>query len=177
MEKIVKREQLASHPRAAGRENWSSAQAYVLAVFCLVLGVALGYLFRGSASPATETAAAASPADGNAPQGPPTQAQLAPEQQKAMVDQAVAPLLATLKYGGAVRIRIDDENHGRHQDRTHLFAKGLPKLRTLDAPRARHRSRGRDETRPNRACRARASGSRGSRTSRPASSSNFISPI
>ena len=31
-------------------------QAYLLAVFCLVLGVALGYLFRGSASPAAETA-------------------------------------------------------------------------------------------------------------------------
>ena len=32
--------------------TWTSAQAYILAVFCLVLGVALGYLFRGSASPA-----------------------------------------------------------------------------------------------------------------------------
>jgi cytochrome c-type biogenesis protein CcmH/NrfG len=73
---------------------WTSAQAYILAIFCLVLGVALGYLFRGSASPAA-TAQAASAAIGNAPQGQP--AQLTPEQQKAMVDQALAPLLATLK--------------------------------------------------------------------------------
>ncbi|HUA15332.1 MAG TPA: tetratricopeptide repeat protein [Verrucomicrobiae bacterium] len=39
--------------------DWTSTQAYVLAVFCLLLGVALGYLFRGSASPATATTAAA----------------------------------------------------------------------------------------------------------------------
>ena len=30
-------------------------QAYLLAAFCLLLGVALGYLFRGSASPAAAT--------------------------------------------------------------------------------------------------------------------------
>jgi cytochrome c-type biogenesis protein CcmH/NrfG len=37
---------------------WTSAQAYVLAAFCLVLGVALGYLFRGSASSVPQVAAA-----------------------------------------------------------------------------------------------------------------------
>ncbi len=78
-------------------QAWSSAQAYMLAVFCLVLGVALGYLFRGSASPVATNAAATAPADGSAPQGQPTQPQLTPEQQKAMADQAVAPFLATLK--------------------------------------------------------------------------------
>ena len=83
----------SSHPKA-----WTDIQAYLLAVFCLVLGVALGYLFRGSASPVAETAqASAAAADGGVPQGQSTQAQLTPEQQKAMVDQAVAPLLATLK--------------------------------------------------------------------------------
>lgn len=68
------------------------AQSYILAVFCLILGVALGYLFRGSASPAAVTAAVSSTADANT-----TQPQITPEQQKAMLDQAVAPLLATLK--------------------------------------------------------------------------------
>jgi len=97
MEKMGKKEQTASHPQAAERETWTGTQAYILAVFCLVLGVALGYLFRGSASPAAETAAASAPADGSVAQGTPAQAQLSPEQQKAMVDQAVAPLLATLK--------------------------------------------------------------------------------
>jgi Flp pilus assembly protein TadD len=87
--------QNATHPQSADRENWTGTQAYILAVFCLVLGVALGYLFRGSASPALQTAAASAPANSSAAQG--TQPQLTPEQQKEMLNQAVAPLLATLK--------------------------------------------------------------------------------
>ncbi|MGC2171101.1 MAG: tetratricopeptide repeat protein [Candidatus Sulfotelmatobacter sp.] len=83
----------ASHSKA----GWTDVQAYVLAVFCLVLGVALGYLFRGSASPVTQTAQASAAADGGVAQGQPPQGQITPEQQKAMVDQAVAPLLTTLK--------------------------------------------------------------------------------
>jgi len=87
--------QNARHSHAGRGENWSSAQAYILAIFCLVLGVALGYLFRGSASPAGETVAASAPADGTAAQG--AQPQETPEQQKEMIDQAATPLLATLK--------------------------------------------------------------------------------
>jgi tetratricopeptide (TPR) repeat protein len=83
----------APHTKA----GWTDIQAYVLAVFCLVLGVALGYLFRGSASPVAEAAQTSAAIDGGIPQGRSTQAQVTPEQQKAMVDQAVAPLLATLK--------------------------------------------------------------------------------
>jgi cytochrome c-type biogenesis protein CcmH/NrfG len=72
--------------------TWSSAQAYVLAVFCLVLGVALGYLFRGSASPA---AASDQRTVTGAPAG--TDQQFDPEQHKAMVEQVVTPLLDALK--------------------------------------------------------------------------------
>jgi len=90
---MEKKQEIVSHPKGVKRDDWTSTQAYILAVFCLVLGVALGYLFRGSASPAAETVASAS--DGSAAQG--SQAQLTPEQQKVMIDQAVAPLLATLK--------------------------------------------------------------------------------
>jgi len=72
-------------------------QGYILAAVCLLLGVALGCLFRGSASPVATNAAAASSSDGSAAPGQPAQAQLTPEQQKAMADQAVAPLLVTLK--------------------------------------------------------------------------------
>jgi cytochrome c-type biogenesis protein CcmH/NrfG len=92
---MVKKEEIASTVQPADRGSWTSTQSYILAVFCLILGVALGYLFRGSASPSPETAAASAPTDGSAAQG--TQPQLTPEQQKAMIDQAVAPLLATLK--------------------------------------------------------------------------------
>jgi Tfp pilus assembly protein PilF len=86
---------------------WTDVQAYLLAAVCLVLGVALGYLFRGSAAPVAGVAQASAPSDGNAAQGQPGQAQpnqaqpaqvqMNPAQQKVMVDQAVAPLLATLK--------------------------------------------------------------------------------
>ena len=77
-------------------QAWTSTQAYLLAAFCLVLGVALGYLFRGSASPTTTVSASAPVEDSSTPnqlQAP----QITPEQQKAMVDEAVAPLLAGLK--------------------------------------------------------------------------------
>jgi cytochrome c-type biogenesis protein CcmH/NrfG len=74
----------------------SSTQAYLLAAFCLVLGVALGYLFRGSASPGVQAAQASSSTTSSAA-AQSQQPQLTPEQQKATVDQAVAPLLATLK--------------------------------------------------------------------------------
>jgi cytochrome c-type biogenesis protein CcmH/NrfG len=86
-------ERHTSHSKGSGTD----IQAYVLAAFCLVLGVALGYLFRGSASPAAATVQASVAADGNGAQGQSGQPQLTPEQEKAMVEQAVAPLLATLK--------------------------------------------------------------------------------
>ena len=70
---------------------WTGMQAYLLAAFCLVLGVALGYLFRGSASPSAPVAAAAA-------------TQPEPEAQKqqqaaaqAAVQQAAAPLLELVK--------------------------------------------------------------------------------
>lgn len=49
---------LRSTTNSGAAPSWTSAQAYVLAAFCLVLGVALGYLFRGSASSVPRVAAA-----------------------------------------------------------------------------------------------------------------------
>src|SRR5579859_3469473 len=46
-----------SATNSAGAVLWTGTQAYVLAAFCLLLGVALGYLFRGSASVGTAQAA------------------------------------------------------------------------------------------------------------------------
>jgi len=80
-------------PRA---QSWTSTQAYLLAALCLVLGVGLGYLFRGSASPAAAVSASSGVQNGT-DQNPLNQPQVTPEQQKAMVDQSVSPLLATLK--------------------------------------------------------------------------------
>ena len=66
---------------------WTSRQAYVLAAFCLVLGVALGYLFRGSASPVAAQASATT----NAQPGADASRQAAEAQ--AALAQATAPLL------------------------------------------------------------------------------------
>ena len=70
---------------------WTSTQAYLLAAFCLLLGVALGYLFRGSASPAASAAAAAT-----AQQGGAAQSQQQAAEAQAAVEQAAAPLLAAV---------------------------------------------------------------------------------
>jgi len=78
---------IPSRPQA--ETPWTATQAYGLAVFCLLLGVALGYLFRGSASPAASAAMQpAVAADSSSDSG-----KLTAEQQKAMVDRAAAPLL------------------------------------------------------------------------------------
>jgi cytochrome c-type biogenesis protein CcmH/NrfG len=70
---------------------WTSTQAYVLAAFCLLLGVALGYLFRGSASPAAAPAAATTQqGSGVHPQQPDPNAQAA-------LAAASAPLLEAVK--------------------------------------------------------------------------------
>lgn len=38
--------------RATSTEQWTSVQAYVLAVICLLVGIAGGWFIRGSKSPA-----------------------------------------------------------------------------------------------------------------------------
>lgn len=75
---------------------WSGVQAYTLAVVCLLLGMAGGWLIRGSQSPAAtpvEAASAPAPAAmGGAPNTQPT-----PEQLKKMADTQAAPLIEKLK--------------------------------------------------------------------------------
>ena len=72
--------------------NWSSLQAYLLAAFSLLLGVALGYLFRGSASPAAQAAApaVATQQDSSLQHGQQAEAQAA-------LAQAAAPLIEAVK--------------------------------------------------------------------------------
>src|SRR5271169_3169747 len=83
--------------------EWRAQQVYVLAVVCLLIGLAVGYLFRGSRSPASPASAAmraaanagaAHPAMGQGAMGaqPPTL-----EQMKQMADKKAEPLLAKLK--------------------------------------------------------------------------------
>jgi len=75
-----------SKPSPTTDPGWTGTQAYILAAFCLLLGVGLGYLFRGSASP---TSAQASPAA----QASNFNQQSADAQMQAALAQAAAPLL------------------------------------------------------------------------------------
>jgi cytochrome c-type biogenesis protein CcmH/NrfG len=81
--------------------TWKPAQTYALAAICLVLGLAIGYFLRGSASPATT--AAASETTTQQPQVPPPAADMGQhpvptmDEMKEMADKQVAPLLQKLK--------------------------------------------------------------------------------
>jgi cytochrome c-type biogenesis protein CcmH/NrfG len=77
--------------------TWTSTQAYVLAIICLLVGVAVGYLVKGSAAPqtdanTTQTAGAPAMPPGMGMEQQPTAADL-----KRMADTQAAPLLARLK--------------------------------------------------------------------------------
>lgn len=85
--------------RMESRPTWT--QTYVMAAFCLVLGVTLGYLLRGSAAPSpansTQAAGTASvPSSMPSLLGGTPQSGSAP-QSKSALDAAAAPMLATLK--------------------------------------------------------------------------------
>jgi len=81
--------------KATTTTNWTTLQAYTLAVICLLVGIAGGWLFRGSQSsvPPVETANAAAPAGMGTGMG----SQPTPEQMKQMADTQAAPLLEKLK--------------------------------------------------------------------------------
>lgn len=92
MSKPVQRERVSENT-----VSWSSTQAYSLAVACLLLGVALGYLLRGSAPANAVVAApvaAASLAPGQMPGmgGMPGSNGMTTEQ----IDQAAQPLLQAI---------------------------------------------------------------------------------
>jgi len=79
-------------------QSWTSTQAYVMAVLCLLVGCAVGYLLRGSVGGSAPAAAAvtAQP-QGMPPEGMGQQQMPSPEQLKVMADKQAAPLLEQLK--------------------------------------------------------------------------------
>ena len=83
--------------RATSFEQWTSVQAYTLAVICLLVGIAGGWFIRGSKSPAAaaaETASASAPAMGSANAGPQTPT---PAEMQRMADTQAGPLIEKLK--------------------------------------------------------------------------------
>jgi len=86
------------------KASWTSVQVYAMSAVCLLVGVTVGYLYRGSTSSQPPAAPAAvvqqeaqqqaqmPPAmNGEVPQRPPS-----PDQLKQMADKKVAPLLEEL---------------------------------------------------------------------------------
>jgi cytochrome c-type biogenesis protein CcmH/NrfG len=79
---------------------WTPTQAYIMAVVCLLIGIAVGYLLRGSS---TSSGSSASVADATAPSGMTpgmpagSTGQVTPAQLKHMADKQAEPLLAQLK--------------------------------------------------------------------------------
>lgn len=83
-------------------QNWSNTQAYTMAVLCLVVGCAVGYLLRGSVgTSSTPAPAAVAEQQQGAPAGMGGgmggQQMPSPEQLKAMADKQAAPLIEQLK--------------------------------------------------------------------------------
>jgi tetratricopeptide (TPR) repeat protein len=87
---------LANQGEPGAPRGWTTTQVYVMAGACLVIGVALGYLFRGSASRAVPTAPAPQASAASAAAGTPAQMPRL-EDMKRMADKKAEPLLARLK--------------------------------------------------------------------------------
>ncbi|MGB2603622.1 MAG: tetratricopeptide repeat protein [Candidatus Sulfotelmatobacter sp.] len=82
--------------RADLSQQWTSAQAYVLAVICLLVGIASGWFLRGSQSPVatTQSVVASAPVAGSAESGAQTPT---PAEMQKMADTQAGPLIEKLK--------------------------------------------------------------------------------
>lgn len=76
---------------------WSAVQTYTLAIVCLVIGVAIGYLVRGSAAAPTAAAQPTVTQAEAAPAGMGQQKMPTLEDMKRMADKQAGPLLDKLK--------------------------------------------------------------------------------
>jgi cytochrome c-type biogenesis protein CcmH/NrfG len=84
---------MANDAEPGAPPGWRTTQVYALASICLVIGLALGYLFRGSASRPVQISQASQT---SAPPGPqPHTPSL--DDMKHMADKQAEPLLAKLK--------------------------------------------------------------------------------
>jgi len=116
--------------------EWQVKQVYALAVVCLLIGLAVGYLFRGSRSPVpspspmqTASAAAPSAPTGMGAQGMSNQP-VTLDQMKRMADKKAEPLLAKLKddpKNADLLIQVGSIYYSTHQfkDAADYFGKSL----------------------------------------------------
>jgi cytochrome c-type biogenesis protein CcmH/NrfG len=104
--------ELTTQPTAGSA--WQVKQVYAMAVISLVVGLAIGYLFRGSQSPA----APAPPASNVQPSGGMGGQMPSLDQMKQMADTKAAPLLEELKgdpNNSDLLIQVGDIYKSTHQ--------------------------------------------------------------
>lgn len=89
---------MSANNDTASKTIWTDVQAYTLAIICLLLGIAVGWLIRGSQSPADAHVDSAS-ASVSTPNGigSAMNSQPTAEQLKRMADAQAAPLIERLK--------------------------------------------------------------------------------
>jgi len=85
---------MSTTTNSSAKSSWTNAQAYTLIVICLLIGIAGGWVLRGSQSPAAP-AQAANTAPGMVPSN--MGEQPSPQQMKLMGDTQASPLLNQLK--------------------------------------------------------------------------------
>lgn len=88
---------MASTNRSNSAQQWTGVQAYTLAVICLLVGIAAGWLIRGSEAPAAAAPETAGTSSTGTAQGDSTTQAPTPEQLKHMADTQAAPLIEKLK--------------------------------------------------------------------------------
>jgi cytochrome c-type biogenesis protein CcmH/NrfG len=81
-------------------QGWQARQAYAMAVFCLLAGLAMGYFLRGSQSPDSKASAASERTSAHGASAAVTQTPAMPsmEQMRQMADAKAGPLLEQLKH-------------------------------------------------------------------------------
>ncbi len=88
-----------SQPNTSGT-NWTPTQTYAMAAVCLLIGVLMGYLLRGSANPASQATPIAAGMQQPASAPPPDMGQQRMptlDDMKGMADKQAEPLLVKLK--------------------------------------------------------------------------------
>lgn len=85
---------MSTTTNSSAKSSWTNAQAYTLIVICLLIGIAGGWVLRGSQSPAA-AAQAANTSPGMVPSN--MGEQPSPQQMKLMGDTQASPLLNQLK--------------------------------------------------------------------------------
>jgi tetratricopeptide (TPR) repeat protein len=86
---------MAEEKKISSAEQWTSVQAYALAVVCLLVGVAGGWFVRGSQAPGTseiQSVAASTQPTPSASSSPPS-----PEEMRRMADKQAELLMAKLQ--------------------------------------------------------------------------------